>query len=277
VEIQVNLGDRKRKELAKAIGEITGEPSVYKGAPGYAYEVDGITVDRNAVVILAEGTALADIRLLVDALREQGFQLDWPEEIETLVESEPAAHENVADGRLVIQLPLEGFTETALENLRLIVASKALLIKKALDLDDLSIEKNETTVDFPWFDRELLPEEVAAYTHFIALLADMAKRQTRVLATAKPVENEKYQFRCFLLRLGMIGEEYAVSRKILLRNLSGNGSMKSGERRVKKEPGEISAASSPEQTTEPVPIRHRFSLKKLLGWSAPRKLYQLKS
>jgi len=265
VKIQVNLGDRKRKELAKAIGEIMGESSVYKGAPGYAYEVGGITVDRHAGVILAEETALADIQLLVDALREQGFQLDWPEETETVVESEPAAHENVADGRLVIQLPLEEFTETALENLRLIIASKALLIKKALDLDDLSIEKNETTVDFPWFDRELLPEEVAAYTHFIALLADMAKRQTRVLATAKPVENEKYQFRCFLLRLGMIGEEYAVSRKILLRNLSGNGSTRSGERKAKKEPEEISAASSPEQVAEPVPVRHRFSLKKLLG------------
>ena len=182
MEIQVNLGDRKRKELAKAIGEITGEPSAYKGAPGYAYEVGDIMVDRNAVVILAEGTALADVQLWVDALRERDFQLDWPEEIETLVESKPAAHEDVADGKLVIQLPLEGFTETALENLRLIVASKAMLIKKALDLDDLSIEKNETTVDFPWFDRELLPEEVAAYTHFIALLADMAKRQSRVLA-----------------------------------------------------------------------------------------------
>ena len=63
----------------------------------------------------------------------------------------------------------------------------------------------------------------------------------------------------------MLGEEYAVSRKILLRNLSGNGSMKSGERKVKKEPEEISATSLPEQTTESAPVRHRFSLKKLLG------------
>jgi len=41
--------------------------------------------------------------------------------------------------------------------------------------------------------------------------------------------------------------------------------MKSGERKVKKEPEEISATSLPEQTTESAPVRHRFSLKKLLG------------
>jgi len=56
----------------------------------------------------------------------------------------------------------------------------------------------------------------------------MAKKQQRVLAVERDVDSEKYAFRCFLLRLGFIGEEYAVSRKILLKNLSGNGSHRSG-------------------------------------------------
>ena len=40
--------------------------------------------------------------------------------------------------------------------------------------------------------------------------------------------NEKYAFRCFLLRLGFIGSEYKKERKILLQNLSGNSSWKNG-------------------------------------------------
>jgi hypothetical protein len=38
--------------------------------------------------------------------------------------------------------------------------------------------------------------------------------------------NEKYTFRCFLLRLGFIGPEYKDERKILLRNLSGSSAYK---------------------------------------------------
>ena len=53
----------------------------------------------------------------------------------------------------------------------------------------------------------------------------------RVTAKPKAYENEKYAFRCFLLRLGLIGAEYKTSRKILLKNLSGNSSWKSGHRK----------------------------------------------
>ena len=44
----------------------------------------------------------------------------------------------------------------------------------------------------------------------------------------KNVENEKYAFRCFLLRLGFIGDEYKETIKILLKNLTGNGAWKNG-------------------------------------------------
>ena len=44
----------------------------------------------------------------------------------------------------------------------------------------------------------------------------------------KPAENEKYTFRCFLLRLGFIGNEYKHERKILLKNLTGSSAFKNG-------------------------------------------------
>ena len=45
------------------------------------------------------------------------------------------------------------------------------------------------------------------------------------------MDNEKYAFRCFLLRLGMIGNAYKESRKILLQNLIGSSAFKSGHRK----------------------------------------------
>ena len=46
--------------------------------------------------------------------------------------------------------------------------------------------------------------------------------------------NEKYAFRCFLLRLGFIGAEYKSERKILLENFTGSAAFKSGLKKGKE-------------------------------------------
>ena len=109
-----------------------------------------------------------------------------------------------------------------------ISTAKESLIKKALGIDDLGIEVTEDTVSFPWFTEMPEPDEVKAYPHFIASLGKMSRDLKRISATEKEVDNEKYAFRCFLLRLGFIGNEYKAERKILLKNLSGNSSWKNG-------------------------------------------------
>ena len=269
MEIKVDLGTRKRKELAQAAGHIVGAEPTYKGPPRYAYEAGWVTVDRNGMLILPDETTHENIRSLVDGLCEQGFNAAWTDDVE-VTESAPAPEKQTENSNLVIQLPLDGFTQASLENLRLLIASKALLIKKAMGICDLSIRETEETVDFPWFDTKITSDEVNAYTQFLALICDMAKRQTRVLATEKPVANEKYTFRCFLLRLGMIGEEYADTRRILLRNLSGNGSVKSGERKEPKKqagsiPEEVEESDSLLLLEESPPKNGRFSMRRLFG------------
>ena len=67
----------------------------------------------------------------------------------------------------------------------------------------------------------------------IAALCRMSVERKRITCTEKEVDNEKYAFRCFLLRLGFIGDEYKAERKTLLKNLSGNSAFKSGERKRK--------------------------------------------
>ena len=54
----------------------------------------------------------------------------------------------------------------------------------------------------------------------------MSKAQKRINTKEKAVENEKYAFRCFLLRLGFIGAEYKAERKLLLKNLTGSSAFK---------------------------------------------------
>ena len=68
----------------------------------------------------------------------------------------------------------------------------------------------------------------AAYTHFISALCEMSRNAKRVTATEKPVENEKYAFRCFLLRWDSSAANIKSERKILLKNLTGSSAFKNG-------------------------------------------------
>lgn len=60
-------------------------------------------------------------------------------------------------------------------------------------------------------------------------IVKLLKEKNNLLYTIlkeKKVENEKYAFRCFLLRLGFIGQEYKTTRKVLMKNLEGNAAWK---------------------------------------------------
>ena len=78
-------------------------------------------------------------------------------------------------------------------------------------------------------------EEIEAYLKLIVALGEMAQNAKRVILKDKEVENQKYAFRCFLLRLGFVGPECKKERKVLLKNLAGSSAFKSG---AKKEGGE---------------------------------------
>ena len=137
---------------------------------------------------------------------------------------------------LTISVPLE---KVKVGNLTNILDAKADLIKKALGVSDIRITVDPDKVSFPWFEELPDADTTAASSTFICKLCEMSVNQTRISAKAKDVENEKYAFRCFLLRLGFIGEEYKMARKILLRNLSGSSAFKNSQRTESSE--EVSA------------------------------------
>lgn len=121
--------------------------------------------------------------------------------------------------------------DKGLENLVSIVKSKETLIQKAFATGPLRIEATKDKITFHWFVAEQ-PEDMNAYNVFIEKLCNMAKTLKRVNAKEeKSYDNEKYAFRCFLLRLGLIGDQYKEARKVLLRNLSGSAAFKSGAKK----------------------------------------------
>ena len=217
MEVKFNVTGEARKALVKAAGEALGWEPVYKGAPSFAYVVSNVTISRDGTLSWDERTNETAMRNLLGRLREMGF-IPAEEEID------PDDH---CDS-LTIEMPLVGFTDTALENLNRLIAGKAALIKKAIGADSLPVERTETTLKFPWFKFGIDSATVAAYSRFIGALCAAAKGQKRVTGREKAVENEKYAFRVFLLRLGFVGDDYKEARKILLKNLSGNSAFKSG-------------------------------------------------
>lgn len=202
---KIKLDGRTRKELVTAISEITGEKSVYRRMPTCNYDISEITVLKDGSIDYPDGSDI------ISRLADFGFSAE-PEQT-----------------ALAVELP-NTLTETELDGLNRLVASKAALIKKSVGAESLEIKVSVDKLKFQWFTltEGNESEETAAYTAFVTALVDMVKRQKCILATERIVENEKYAFRCFLLRLGFIGDEYKAARKILLKNLTGSSAWKEG-------------------------------------------------
>ncbi len=274
MELKYNVTGNERKSLVGAISTRLDAPTNYLGAPTFAYEVGGYRIDKAGMLTGPDNLDLEDSLHQagfdadgdsrkydeadtydsglggMSALDEfpdidqhhpgQYVNPDAPitDTMQKQLDEVLAFEDLKMDGReelgLVIEIPRSSFTETALDNLKRLVESKVSLIKKALSAETLELEITDDKVRFPWFEDGTDADAVKAYTHFVAALCEMARAQKRVTAKEKDTDNDKYAFRCFLLRLGFIGSAYKEERKILLRNLSGSSAFKSGEAKPRK-------------------------------------------
>ena len=221
MKIEFNLKGAERKELVKAISRITGIKAEYQGMPTTNFVIGDFTVT-------AEGALVYDDKIdageLLNELAEAGFE-------GTADKSEGKELKVPEPNILTIEIPADRVNT---ENLQKLLDAKGALIRKALGIDSLAFEIHEDRVSFPWFV-DPAPDHALAYTQFIAAICKMSTEQKRITARVREVDNEKYAFRCFLLRLGFIGNEFKQSRKILLSNLDGSSAFKT----VKEEPKEV--------------------------------------
>lgn len=217
-----NLTGTKRKAFVGVISTMLEIPAVYQKAPTFAYTIGVYTVDKTGALVFPEDVDPEEMQKLLTKLKEQGYQPEEPIEVlSPQIVEDPYT--------LTIELPKGDITAMALDNLKKIVESKATLLKLAIGTECLEIEETEDMLKFPWFTLHEIDGEVDAYCRLITALLKMAKRQKRVVAKEKPIENAKFDMRLFLVRLGFVGDEYKIARKILLRNLSGNSAWKSGQ------------------------------------------------
>ncbi|MDH6602968.1 hypothetical protein OKW23_000088 [Bacilli bacterium PM5-9] len=221
--INYNVTGAERKRLVAALSNLMGVKAKYLGMPSMAYEVSDFIIDKNGNLELSDKANRTEIERVAGHLASEGFIAE--EEISATEGRQTADSEEFG---LTVSMPRSNFSEGALENLQALVEAKGELIRHALDVEELPIEISEDEVSFPWFEELPTPEEIKAYTHFISALSEMAINQKRITVKEKEVENEKYAFRCFLLRLGFIGKDYKDERKILLRNLTGSSAFKGG-------------------------------------------------
>lgn len=143
--------------------------------------------------------------------------------------AETKAEETDADdNHLTISVP-DDLTGAQFDTLTKVVESKATLLKHAFKTDNVNLEREDGKINFPWFAASD-GDHTNGYTIFLQKLICFAKEAKRVTAQDHPVENEKYAFRTWLLRLGLIGPEYKGARRVLLENLTGSSAFRDGKR-----------------------------------------------
>lgn len=78
------------------------------------------------------------------------------------------------------------------------------------------------TIEFRMFNSTLHAGEVKSYIQLCLAISHQALVQRGASRIKTQLENEKYTFRTWLLRLGLIGDEFKTARQHLLKNLEGN-------------------------------------------------------
>lgn len=221
--LHFNVKGESRKAMVTAIEKEIGGKARYLGVPSCAYEIGNYTVGRNGELEFGDFDDIDEVAPIVDAcVMATGITpAEW--------EGNKDAEETEAEGAMELTVTIP-FTKVNVGNLTSLLEAKGSLIKDALGITDLRFEMNEDSVSFPWFSK-VEPEEAMTYTKFITAICEMTMKQKRITAKPKENENEKYAFRCFLLRLGFIGDEYKADRKLLLSKLNGSSAFKSGAKK----------------------------------------------
>lgn len=202
MEINFNVHGQQRKKLVEQIANYTQQKAEYQYTPTYAYQIGKYTVSKDGNLSSPDEIPSN----LIDKLKELGFR--------------PA---NII--KLHLAYRRDDFTDQALENLRHLIWAKGQLIKDACQLEALPLNVDEKQVSFDWF-KEVKLDDALAYQQFVDKLVQYAISHQRIMSEPHEESNEKYAFRCFLLRLGFIGPKFKDQRKVLLRNLTGSAAFK---------------------------------------------------
>jgi len=87
-------------------------------------------------------------------------------------------------------------------------------------IEGLHLDREKVT--FTGFPRAADVEHLTAYGHLAVLMNQQAIQQKRIQAKTVDETNERYAFRTWMIRLGMNGDDFKLTRKLLMENLGGS-------------------------------------------------------
>ena len=146
---------------------------------------------------------------------------------------------------------------TALDDAGVITSATDFIsmVKEQGGLTGLSFEGDK--VSFTGFPLTEDADRNKAFQQIACLMNKHALEQKRIQAKVVNDDNERYAFRIWLLRIGMNGDEFKTSRKILMENLSGHTAFRTKEEearwkaRQKEKREELRAEKAASQAVEP--------------------------
>lgn len=280
--MKIAMKTTDKKALVKRLGELTGIKPHYNGVPGCTYSIGEYTIERDGTITAEDEKA--DMEMINTLAAEDLIEAPATEDVKQ-------ASDDAFPIKMNISLPLDGHTGISIRNLVSEVYSRAALINKAIgsgfaaseDLvqelqkdentetlekaiacitthtDEISgIEFSDGKINFTGFPEAKEADEVKAFTDLASLMVKAAKDQKRIMAKEVDDSNEKYITRIWLLRLGMTGNEYKTTRKVLLQNLSGHVAFRTQEQidaakekaRAKRAAGKASEEVTSDEVSE---------------------------
>ena len=84
------------------------------------------------------------------------------------------------------------------------------------------------TIEFRLFNSTLHAGEIKSYVQFCLAVSHQALTQKKASCKRSVSDNEKYNMRCWLLRLGLIGDEFKTCRHHMTKNLNGDSAWRHG-------------------------------------------------
>ena len=136
--------------------------------------------------------------------------------------------EKVDGYSITVPMPSKEIISETLFEARLtkLLNAKAKLLKKAFNTDSVGFVIKDGDITFNWLKGDADPLMIQATMKFVVALVKLISEGQSVKCRERELHSEKYAMRCFLVRLGFIGDEYKQDRKLLVQNLSGSSSFR---------------------------------------------------
>ena len=228
-----------RREIIKKMEEYTGLKAKYMGVPSFSYQIGTLTIDRAGKITTSTGIEVDFERLLNGHTEEE-------------------INEVFEHIKLEVILPMDGHTGVTLRNIFNMIYSKQTLIMKAFEMDEAivgadfveEINKSEiqtlddfkkvsisickgidfnfhkSTITFKYLSSKSEPEKLEAFKQLVTLINKSAKSLKYASPKQTDTNNDKFTMRTWLTRLGMVGDEFKITRKVLIEGLQGSSAFR---------------------------------------------------